>query len=186
MAGLLDIAGLLDYVGDRLPKPRGEEVEDLKRRLKKLRSGEQGYVYGLLGPNDAELSRLRDQRGITYAEPPSPWVSLGRGATDLWEPVKQSYLNLTDSAQADAYRQQRAEDEQRYQRGVQWANPQPGYVPQRDDFWRMQGQQLPFLLGSVVAPAASASLPQTAVGYMGTQNLYDVLNAIRKRFGVGE
>jgi hypothetical protein len=179
MAGLLDFDGLFD----RPPKPREADVEDVRRKLKKLRAGAPPE-YGLLGRTDEQLARLREQQGIPQAEPPSPWVSLGRGATDLWEPVKQTYLNVTDAALAEAYRQQRAEDEQRYQRGMRWANPQPGYVPQRDDFWRTQGQQLPILLGGVVAPATAPI--ETAIGYMGTQNFYDVLNALRKRFGIGE
>jgi hypothetical protein len=65
-----------------------------------------------------------------------------------------------------------------------YANPQPGYVPQRDDIWRAQAQQLPFLLGSLAGP--SMPLPATAISFGGTQNLYDVLNTFRKRFGIGE
>lgn len=121
---------------------------------------------------------------MSYAEPPSPWVSLGRGTTDLWEPVKQAYLSATDPAQAQAYRQQRAEDERLYRRGLLWANPQPGYVPERDDFWRGQAHQLPLVLGGLMAPAMS--LPQLTIGAMGTQNLYDALNAARRRLGIGE
>jgi hypothetical protein len=178
MAGLLDFAGLLE----RLAKPRAEEVEALRRRLEKLRKGEPESMYGLLGPSE-EQARLRAERGLPSAEPVSPMVSIGRGATDFWEPVKQAYLNVTDPAQAQAYRQQRAEDERLYQRGLQWTNAQPDYVPERDDVWRAQAHQLPLLLGSFFGPAMS--LPQLAVGANGNQALVDALNAVRRRYGIG-
>src|SRR5690349_18612034 len=115
------MAGLLDYIQNTLgvPKPDPKQVEEVRRRLEKLRGGgDTGFEFGLLGPTDEQLTALRQQQGIAPAEPPSPWVSIGRGATDLWEPVKQTYLNMTDQKQAQAYRQQRAEDERLYQRGM--------------------------------------------------------------------
>jgi hypothetical protein len=180
MAGLLDWTGLLE----RLPKPREEEVSAIRRRLEKLRKGESEPMYGLLGPSEEEQARLRAERGLPNAEPVSPMVSIGRGAVDFWEPVKQAYLNATDPTQAQAYRQQRAEDERLYQRGLQWTNPQPGYVPERDDVWRGQAHQLPLLLGSFFAPPMS--LAQLAVGANGNQALLDALNAVRRRYGIGE
>jgi hypothetical protein len=63
---------------------------------------------------------------------------------------------------------------------MQWANPQPGYV----DFWRMQGQQVPLLIGSVIAPPMSA--PEYMIGAGATQNLYTGIDTLRKRFGIGE
>jgi hypothetical protein len=176
--------GLLSYIDELIPKPSEADIEKLRQHIKELRSGESANPYGLLGPTDEELAQLRAQRGLSPAEPPSPWVSIGRGVTDLWEPVKQTYLNATDPAQAQAYRQQRAEDERLYQRGMQWADPQPGYVPSRDDVWRMQAHQLPMLLGGIIGP--SMALPQSLISYGGSQDLYDALNALRQQIGIGE
>jgi hypothetical protein len=175
--------GLLSYIQDRLPKPSEKDLAELRDRLQKLRRGGTGS-YGLLGPSEADLAQMRKQQAMSYAEPPSPWVSIGRGATDLWEPVKQAYLDATDPAQAQAYRQQRAEDERLYQRGLRWANPDPNYVPSRDDFWRSQAHQIPLLLGGMIAPAMS--LPEMGVSAMATQNVYDGLNALRRQLGIGE
>src|SRR5207253_3142087 len=81
---------------------------------------------GLLGSNDEDLAALRKKYGISEAEPPSPMVSMGRGFTDLVEPIKQTWLNLTDQNEANRYRAQRAEDERLYQKGLLWADPSPG------------------------------------------------------------
>jgi hypothetical protein len=180
MAGLLDWTGLLE----RLPKPRAEDVKAVRRSLEKLRKGESEPSYGLLGPSDEQLARMRAERNLPYAEPPSPMVSLGRGATDLWEPVKQAFLNATDPTQAQSYRQQRAEDERLYQRGLQWANPQAGFVPERDDVWRGQVHQLPLLLAGLMAPPLG--VPQMALSATATQNFLDAMNAVRRRYGIGE
>lgn len=177
--------GLLDYIGGLLPKPSDADIEKMRRSIQKQKNAPSGFggLSGLLGPSDAEKALLRQQRGIPQAEEPSPWVSVGRGVTDLWEPVKQTYLDATDPAQAQAYRQQRAEDERLYQQGMQWANASPNYVP-GNDFWRSQGQQVPLLVGSVIAPTMSA--PEYMIGAGATNNLYGVLNALRKRAGIGE
>ena len=176
--------GLLSYIDGLLPKPSEADIEQLRRHIKELRSGQSADQYGLLGPTDEELAQLRAQRGLSPAEPPSPWVSIGRGVTDFLEPIKQTYLNATDPAQADAYRQQRAEDERLYQRGMQWANPQPDYVPSRDDFFRSQVHQLPMLVGAMGGPVTA--LPEAMMSFGGSQDLYDVLNGLRQRFGIGE
>jgi hypothetical protein len=178
--------GLLDYIEGLLPKPSDADIEKMRRSIQKQKNAPSGFggLLGLLGPSDAEKALLRQQRGIPQAEEPSPWVSVGRGVTDLWEPVKQTYLDATDPALAQAYRQQRAEDERLYQQGMQWANPQPGYDPAHDDFWRLQGQQVPLLVGSVIAPSMSA--PEYMIGAGATNNLYSALNDLRKRLGIGE
>jgi hypothetical protein len=178
--------GLLNYIEGLLPKPSEAEIEKMRRSIQKQKNAPSGFggLLGMLGPSDAEKAQLRQQRGLPQAEEPSPWVSVGRGVTDLWEPVKQVYLDANVPALAQAYRLQRAEDERLYQQGMQWANPQPGYVPARDDFWRMQGHQVPLLIGSVIAPPMSA--PEYMIGAGATQNLYTGIDTLRKRFGIGE
>lgn len=180
--------GLLDYLAQRYPEPTEEDIAKLRAQVAALKSGRNGAgAFGLLGPSDDELARLRQQRGIPQAEAPSAWASIGRGVTDLWEPIKQAYLNMADPAQAAAYRQQRAADEGFYERGMQWANAQPNYVPQRDDFWRAQAQQLPLLVASMIGPEGpQTSLPSTVMGLQATQSLFDVLNTLRKQYGIGE
>ena len=174
--------GLLGYIQAHLPKPSQDEIEQERRWIAQLQSGSSGY--DLLGRSPEELDMLRQQRGIPQAEPPSPWVSIGRGVTDIWDPIKQSYLNATDPAQAQAFRQQRADEEQRYLAGLQWANPQPNYDPQRDDLWRLAGQQTPMLLGA--AMSSPLSVPAFVASSGVTQSLYDALNTIRKQLGIGE
>ena len=178
------MAGPLGEWQQWLPKPSEADAAKLRRYLDERYGGHGGQSYGLLGPTEEQQAAIRKQRGIPYAEAPSPMVSLGRGLTDLWEPVKQGYLNATDPAQAQTYRQQRAEDERLYARGLLSANPQPGFNPARDDVWRQNGQTAPLLIGSAIGPAMT--LPQTALSYMTTQNLYEALNIARKRFGIGE
>src|SRR5439155_10645168 len=152
-----------------LPQPSESDIANVRRGLAELRRGG-SRQFGLLGPSADELATMRQQRGIPYAEAPSPMVSLGRGAMDAWEPVKQTYLNISDPTQAQAYRQQRAEDERLYQRGLLSANPQPGFNPIRDDLWRSQGQMAiatPLLLSGLGA----MSLPSSLLSYGLTQNL---------------
>jgi hypothetical protein len=48
----------------------------------------------------------------------------------------------------------------------------------------MQAHQLPMLLGGMFGP--SMSLPASLISYGGSQNLYDALNGLRQRFGIGE
>ena len=59
-----------------------------------------GLLSGLLGPSDEQLAEERRKYGIPDAEPPSPMVSIGRGAMDVWEPMKQYYLDQTDPVRA--------------------------------------------------------------------------------------
>jgi hypothetical protein len=112
-------------------------------------------------------------------EPPTEMESIGRGVYDLWEPVKQGWYNLTDSAQAQAYRQHRAEDERLYNTGLLGRAPLPGEsVP--TDAMRWQGRMMalgPFM-GRMMAPTAEALASQ-----IGSMGLLEALNTIRKRMG---
>ena len=78
-----------------LPQPSGSDIAKVRRGLAEMRRGG-SRQFGLLGPSDDELATMRQQRGIPYAEAPSPMVGIGRGAMDAWEPVKQTYLNMFD------------------------------------------------------------------------------------------
>jgi hypothetical protein len=139
---------------------------------------------------------MRKRYGIPNAEPPSAMVSAGRGLMDVWEPIKQSYLNLSDPAQAAIYRQQRSEDEKLYDRGLLAGNPQwsqpieagtlPNGKPLRfkqspkdNDVWRMIGRTAPagFL-------ALSGGPAEVAMGAMLSQNVMDAIGDAQRRFGV--
>ena len=155
--------------GSWLPQPSESDIANVRRGLDELRRGG-SRQFGLLGPSADELATMRQQRGIPNAEAPSPMVSVGRGAMDAWEPVKQTYLNMFDTTQAQAYRQQRAEDERLYQRGLLSANPQPGFDPTRDDLWRSQTHAalaLPFLLSGL----GTMSMPAGLLSYGVTQKI---------------
>ena len=81
------MAGLLDYIQDTLglPKPDPKQVEEVRRRLEKLRGGgDTGFEYGLLGPTEEQLTALRQQQGLAPAEPPSPWVSIYMGTQNIY------------------------------------------------------------------------------------------------------
>jgi hypothetical protein len=131
VAGLLGngewtVQGLLG----RLPKPSEKEVAALRRMLDEIERRDSVQRLGLLsGPSKEELAELRQRRSIPTAEAPSPMVSIGRGAVDMWEPIKQTYLDWVDPSRAQTYRRQRAEDERLYQRGLLSANPHPNFAP---------------------------------------------------------
>jgi hypothetical protein len=111
---------------------------------------------GLLEPSDEQLAELRRKYGIPDAEPPTPMVSIGRGAMDLWEPLKQAYLDRVDPAAAAAYRQQRNENERLYQRGLLAGNPLPPDAPAwaHTDIWRQTGR------GAVATPLLLLEYPR--------------------------
>ena len=69
--------GLLDYVSERLPKPKQADVEKVQRRLKQLNGGNPGYQYGLLGPSEDQLAQMRSERRLPAAESPQPGSALG-------------------------------------------------------------------------------------------------------------
>ena len=118
-----------------------------------------GLLSGLLGPSDEQLAEQRRKYGIPDAEPPSPMVSIGRGAMDVWEPAKQLYLDHTDPVQAAAYRKRRGEDERLYQRGLLAGNPLPPDAPNwaHADMYRGVGQ------GMVAAPLLLPGIPRIIV-----------------------
>lgn len=144
-----------------------------------------GFWSGLLGSSDDELAALRKKYGIPAAEPPSAMASMGRGAMDVWEPIKQMYLNTFQPNQAPAYQAQRQEDEQLYQRGLLSGNPRPPDSWADPDLWRQGGRAA--ALSPLLVPAI-ASLPVTgpesAMSLMLSSNVYDALNTARKRLGL--
>src|SRR5690348_14173105 len=75
--------GLLNYIEGLLPKPSEADIEKMRRSIQKQKNAPSGFGGLMLGPSDAEKAQLRQQRGIPQAEEPSPWVSVGRGVTDL-------------------------------------------------------------------------------------------------------
>ena len=155
-------------------------------------------LLGLLGPNADELAALRARYGVPDAEVPSIPVRLGRGVMDVWEPLRQTYLNVSDPKQAAAYRAQRAEEERLYERGLLAGDPgalQPRYIgtlpngkpprvtapPLKDsDVWRMLGRSAPAALGVVFAPELPPA--EAALGLLLSGNLYDSLGALAERF----
>ncbi len=146
-----------------------------------------GLLGGLLGPSDEDLDALRKKYGIPAAEAPPTMARIGRGMVDVWEPFKQMYLNAYHPALADAYRVQRREDEQLYQRGLLSGNPQPmtSAAPADDDTWRMVGRgavAAPFLIPGVMSLPATA--PEIAMSAALTGGVYTSLDDIRRRLGI--
>jgi hypothetical protein len=147
-----------------------------------------GLISGLLGPSDEQFAEQRRKYGIPDAEPPSPMVSIGRGAMDVWEPAKQFYLDHTDPVQAAAYRQRRGEDERLYQRGLLAGNPLPPDAPSwaHADVYRGVGR------GAVAAPlllpgmAAASALPahEAVLSMLLSSGLYAGLDDIRRKYGI--
>jgi hypothetical protein len=144
-----------------------------------------GFWSGLLGPSDDELAALRKKYAIPEAEPPSAMASMGRGVMDIWEPLRQMYLNRYHPAQATAYRAQRQEDERLYQRGLLSGNPRPPDSWQDPDLWRQAGRGMvaaPLLLPGLMSLPATG--PEAAMSLMLSGGVYDALDAARKRLGL--
>ena len=144
-------------------------------------------------------------------DPPGVMARIGRGMTDLYEPI-YSYLlghpmpgsgaDINDPSYAQAQQQydaQRKTDEAIYLRGLLGtAIPEQlrGAVP---DIWRAAGQALPFfalgpmgglesLTGRGIAGAAANTLGYAAVAQpaMYTPELWDYFTQLSKQFGIGE
>ena len=83
-------------------------------------------------------------------------------------------------------------DERLYQRGLLAANPLPPDAPEfaHTDPWRLFGRGMvgaPFLLpGLTGMTAAGAALPEIAMSMGATSDVYDALDALRKRLGLFE
>jgi hypothetical protein len=106
----------------------------------------------------------------------------------LYEPVKQAYLNVFSSPDAaQTYRNQRAEDNRLYLRGLlgRAPTPQDAKFQLNNDPWRMLGQQLP--LATFGLPyLSSAALPEAAMSIGLTNNVYDALGALARKSGLTE
>ncbi len=93
-------------------------------------------------------------------EVPGTMVRIGRGMNDLIEPLQQLYYDVSGSAKAAPFRQQREEEEALYQRGLQ-GDPDPN----RDaDLFRVLGRSVPLM----AFPGYAATTPEAAMGQMGT------------------
>jgi hypothetical protein len=157
-------------------------------------------LTGLLGPTPEQLAELRTKYGVADAEVPSIPARIGRGLMDVWEPMKQSYLNVADPTAANAYKQQRTEDERLYERGLLAGNPEaaqptqvatmPNGEPLRmeppslldTDMWRMVGRTSPLGLATMFAPAMPAA--EIVLGMSMTAKLYESLEALRQKLGL--
>jgi hypothetical protein len=108
-------------------------------------------------------------------EPPNQLARIGRGMSDLTEPVASLYYGLTDPAKQKQYDAQRKSDEALYLRGLLGTSiPEQlrGAVP---DIWRAVGQSAPFfalgpmgglrsLTASGITNAAANTLGYAAIG----------------------
>jgi hypothetical protein len=146
-------------------------------------------------------------------EPPDAWASMGRGTTDLYEPIVQAWLNATSPQEAAKYRKQCAENERLYQRGLQagyaqsptsdpsqWGSPFAGRPnqypwlqpkPQTDrtppDRWRDAGRFLPIAPLVMVGGGLPAALtPEALMGGALTTSTYQTLDALRRKLGILE
>jgi hypothetical protein len=107
--------------------------------------------------------------------------SMGRGVTDLSDPVVQAYLNLIDPTRAAAFRKQRTEDERLYQRGLAAGIQQqgaaststPGWLPPQlnpsnQQFLAPQFRPIPYPADKLPPPTpADLPDPWRAVGKYG-------------------
>jgi hypothetical protein len=122
-------------------------------------------------------------------EAPDMWASMGRGITDVYQPVNQAYLNLLSSpAAAAAYRQQRAQDEQLYMRGLLGRAPTPQDMKfkMNMDPWRMAGQGLPTAPLLALAPEAAALTPEALASWGLTGSAYEALERLARKSGLTE
>lgn len=125
---------------------------------------------------------------LSVPESPTWSESMGRGFMDVLEPVKQGWLNATDTASANAYRKQRTADERIYTTGLLQRAPK---TDERApvDLWRMQGQLAaltPLMLPGIGGAPGGLLSREAMLGEMGTWNLVESLNALRRRFGIME
>jgi hypothetical protein len=146
-------------------------------------------LAGLLG----QPPQNQPPQGLLGAvEPPSIPARIGRGAYDVWEPIKQAWLNLSDPAAARAYLQERAENERLYNRGMQSVYAQGagtqrvGAQPSDTDAWRLLGRGLPFapLALPGLMGAAATMTPEALGGLMLSGSAYQALDDLRRRLGV--
>jgi hypothetical protein len=146
-------------------------------------------INGLLG----QSPQNPPPQGLLGAvEPPSIPARIGRGTYDVWEPIKQAWLNFSDPAEARAYLQERAEQERLYNRGMQGVYAQTGSPRQvgaqlsDTDVWRQLGRGLPFapLALPGLTGAAAAMTPEAVGGLMLSGSAYQALNNLRQRLGL--
>lgn len=126
-----------------------EELERL-RKLKRLQELESRASGG------SQASPEREP-----IEAPTQPVRLGRGFADIYQGVKQKYLNWTDPEAAEAYTKEKNLELGLYERGRQ-AGGQEGF-----DVDRLTGSALPFM----VAPAGGAGLVSRAAAGAGAGGL---------------
>jgi hypothetical protein len=125
-------------------------------------------------------------------EKPSALVSIGRGMTDMYEPIWSYLLAPEARKQYDA---QRKTDEALYTRGF-LGTTTPGQSNgaasgnsdvSRDvrtntpDMWRDLGRQA--IAAPMVLPALPVAAPEAVMSLMLTSGLYNAINKQRQRYG---
>jgi hypothetical protein len=174
-------------------------MSDLSDILDNWRRGREWYIAyqkareQAANPQPPGSSAPQPRGLLGIPEPPTAMESLGRGAMDVWEPIKQGWYNMTDPAQAQAYRQQRAENERLYQTGFLGEPPPPG-APMPPDMWRAQGRAavlaplfIPGIAASgILSSPAAALAPESILSELFTWNGLDAMNRLRQQLGIGE
>lgn len=127
---------------------------------------------GLLGLLDVETEEQRRRREAAGTEAPGVLARIGRGYMDTWEPIQQRYYNAFHPDRAAAYRQQRAEEEALYRKGLlalhpEWSSPDTAAAMAKtlpgSDIYRSLGRSAaaaPFLGG---VGAAVANVQREAI-----------------------
>ena len=105
-------------------------------------------------------------------EVPGTLARIGRGLTDVIDPVQQIYYDITRNPKAASLEQSRKEDEALYLRGV-GGDPNPDRGP---DTWRMVGRSAPLL----AYPPYAAATPEAAMGSMGTMQAINAFDTLRE------
>ena len=134
------------------------------------------------GAQDQRAQRsltLGDFAAMALGERPSPVERIGRGMSDLYEPIVSAYLRLTDPNGQKQYDAQREADVAQYLRGLLGNTAIPeqlrGAVP---DLWRGVGQNVPFFalgpmggLRSLSSAGVTSAAAQTLGGTAALQPL---------------
>src|SRR5207245_2360250 len=109
-------------------------------------------------------------------EAPSPLASIGRGMTDVYQPI-WSYLLAPEARKK--YDAQRKADEALYSRGL-LGTTTPGQSS-GPDVWRDAGRQI--MGAPLVLPALPYAAPEAVMSLMLSSGLYSAINTQRQRYG---
>ncbi len=146
-----------------------QDLADLNNRLRAY-----NRAQGIPGPAPTSAP-APVYGGGQNIEAPSPLVSIGRGMTDVYQPI-YSYLLNPEARQH--YDVQRQADEALYTRGL-LGTTTPGQSS-GSDMWRNVGR---YIMAAPLLPTWPATLPEAIMSAQLTSGLYNAVNTQRQRYG---